>query len=155
MTVSVDELTVEVPAREVVWVEMGTGERTIKLEDDSQHVFDFQKDAYFLNPSKTSYLLNEHFYGDLAAQLSYMSTHPDQKVDFLGLELEGRYEIIDELISEVTWDVGARESMPESVQGDADESYVVLKKLMDPKEFVEEMMQQFQAAEEEEANDAG
>jgi len=112
LTVSVDELTVEVPGNEVVWV----------------------------------YLVNEHFYGDMMSQLSYMQTSPDKKVDYLGIELEGRYDVINTLISQVTWDVGAREPMPESVQADEGDSYVVLKKLMDPNEFNQMLQAEIEAA---------
>ncbi len=145
ITVSVDELTVEVPANEVVWVEMGKGERTIRLENASERVFDFQDKAYFLNPTETSYLINEHVYGDLMAQLSYMQAFPDQKVEYLGMELEGRYSVVKGLINPITWDVGAREGMPETIQADEDEDYVVLKKLMDPNEFKTMLMEQLEA----------
>lgn len=151
--VSIDELNVEVPANDVVWVEMGRGEHTVSLEDGTKEPFDFSKKAYFLNPTKSEYLVEEHFYGDLSARLSYMNSNPDKKVEYMGMEFEGRYDVVKDLITPVTWDVGARESMPESVQADADDNYVVLKKLLDQNEFIEMMMRAAaqQKAEEEEA----
>jgi len=69
----------------------------------------------------------------------------------MGLELEGQYTIVEDLISQVTWDVGARESMPESIQADADSDYVILKKLMDPNEFMQMVRAEFEAMAEQEA----
>lgn len=144
VTVTIDELTVEVPAKEVVWVEMGKGEHTVELEDGSTHPFDYSDAAYFLNPTQSSYLVEDHFYGDLASQLSYSASNPDRTVTFMGMELAGQYTLVDDLITPVTWDVGARENMPESVSADSDESYVVMKKLIDEGEFTNMIISEMQ-----------
>lgn len=140
ITVTIDELAVEVPPSEVVWVEMGKGNHTVTLEDGSAHDFDYQSGAYFLNPTKSSYLITEHFFGTTAAQKSYeltqtlMSAKKDS-IEYMGITLPSTYGKVDDLITKVTWDVGARETVPESVQVEESADHVILKKLMDPNEF--------------------
>lgn len=145
ITVAVDELNVEIPPKEVVWVEMGKGEHTVTLEDGSQHPYDYSGKAYFLNPTKSEYLLENHFYGDMSAYVKYKMAYPDKKVEYMGMELEGGYDVVKDLITNVTWDVGARESMPESVESDSSSDYLVMKKLIGPSEFIGMMMESFKA----------
>lgn len=144
--VKVDTLTVEIPAQEVVWVEMGKGKHTITLEDDSVTEFDFTAKAYMLNPTKNEYLKFEEFYGSPAYQNSYASRVPHKEVTFYGIPFEGNYEVIKDLINPITWDYGPREALPEMVE--TEDEYEVLVKLMDYYEFVE-MLGQYQEYEEE------
>ena len=155
ITVSVDELHVEVPAKEVVWVEMGEGEHTVTLENGSTHPYTYDKGAYFFNPTESEYLVTESFFGDESANLSYSLTNPGNKVEYMGMELEGNYDVVKDIISKVTWGVGARESMPNSVEADADENYVVVKKLMDPNEFTQQMIEAFRNMPAEETQEEG
>lgn len=150
ITVTIDQLSIEVPPREVVWVEMGKGEHTVTLEDGSTHPFDYTSGAYFLNPTQSEYLVTEEFFGGGADQMSYALSNPDRTVVYMGMEIEGRYEVVKDLVSKVTWDVGAREQMPESVQADEDENYVVMKKLIGPSEFMDQIRQAMQQAAQEE-----
>ncbi len=143
ITVSVDELHVEVPAKEVVWVEMGEGEHTVTLEDGTTHPYTYDSGAFFLNPTKSEYLVTETFFGDESASKMYSMTNPGKKVEYMGMELEGNYDIVKDLISKVTWGVGAREEVPNSVEADADQNYVVVKKLMDPNEFTAQLIEAF------------
>lgn len=141
ITVSVDELHVEVPAKEVVWVEMGEGEHTVTLEDGTTHPYNYESGAYFFNPTQSEYLVTESFFGDESANLSYSISNPGKKVEYMGMELEGNYDVVKDLVTKVTWGVGAREPMPNSVEADADQNYVIVKKLMDPNEFTQQMIE--------------
>lgn len=151
ITVSVDELHVEVPPKEVVWVEMGEGEHTVTLEDGTTHPYNYDSGAFFLNPTKSEYLVTESFFGDESANLSYRLSNPGKTVEFMGMELEGNYDVVKDLVSKVTWSVGAREAMPNSVEADSDQNYVIVKKLMDENEFAQEMIEAIRSMPAEEA----
>ncbi len=142
--VMVDSLRVEVPARQVVWVEMGKGEHQITLENDSIVKFNFTQDVYMVNPTLTPYLMYEEYYGSALYQNSYISSIPSKTVNYLGMEIEGNYDIVDQLINPVTWDYGPREELPEMVQVDADENYTTLVKLTDPIELMSQMTQGYE-----------
>lgn len=133
--VMVDTLMVEVPPKEVVWVEMGKGEHKITLEDDSETVFNFTDKAYMLNPTKSEYLKFEEFYGNSIMQSTYVSQIASKEIMFYGIPMEGKYEVIKDLINPITWDYGARESLPEMVETDGD--YEVLTKILDYNEFIQ------------------
>ncbi len=137
--VKVDTLTVEIPANEVVWVEMGKGEHSITLEDGQVTKFNFQEAAYMLNPTKSEYLKFEEFFGSAIYESSYTSKIPYQKVNYYGLELEGNYEIIKELINPISWEYGPREELPSMIETDA--NYEVMAKLLDVNEFIKLMQQ--------------
>ncbi len=146
--VTVDTLRVEVPAKEVVWVEMGKGEHKITLANDSVVSFNFTERMYMVNPTLTEYLVTEQYYGSAAYQNTYTGLLPNKKVTFLGNEFEGRYQVIGDVINKVTWDYGPRESLPEMVEVDEGEAYTVLLKLSDPYE----LMQQYANRSKEEEN---
>lgn len=142
ITVSVDSLTVQVPGNEVVWVEMGKGEHSVTLEDGTVEKFDYTKKAYLLNPTRAEYLIEPVFFGDETSLISYMaSNNAKDSITYMGIPFDGTYSKFSDLITPVTWDVGARENMPETIEADAGESYVVLKKLYDPKEFMGKLME--------------
>lgn len=144
--VKIDTLSVMVPPKEVVWVEMGPGEHQVTLENDSIIKFNFTDRLYMINPSLSEYLMYEEYYGPEMFQNSHASTLSSQKVTFLGIEFEGNYRVINDVINKVTWDYGPRETLPEMVEVDADESYTTLIKLYDPREFVD-MIQAAQGGE--------
>lgn len=144
LTVSVDDLHVDVPPNEVIWVEMGKGEHVITLEDGSEHPYNFEKRAYMLNPTMSEYLVTESFFGTEASRVEYELKSPKKTVEFMGIEFEGNYDVVNELISEVTWDIGAREAVPMSVEADADATYVVIKKLMSTPEFYAQIRESLQ-----------
>lgn len=148
--VKIDTLTVEIPARQVVWVEMGKGEHQITLENDSVVKFDFQNSLYMINPTLSEYLKYEEFYGDAMSQAMYSSSIPLQNVKFLGTEFEGNFEVVKALINPVTWDCGPRESLPEMVEVEEGDNYTTLMKLCDTREFIQ-MVQSESSAEPEEA----
>ncbi len=135
--VMVDTLRVVVPPKEVVWVEMGKGEHMITLENDSIINYNFTEPLYMINPSLTEYLAYEEYYGPELYQNSFMGSMPNKTVTFLGIEFEGNYEVINNVINKVTWDYGPREKLPEMVEVDADEMYTSLVKLYDPREFID------------------
>ena len=135
--VTIDTLEVEVPARQVVWVEMGKGEHTVTLANDSVVKYNFTESVYMLNPTLSEYLMYEEFYGDQFSQSLYRSSIPNKTVEFLGIEMEGNYNVVRDLVNQVTWDYGPREALPEMIQMVADESYVGMVKLSDPIEFYE------------------
>ena len=133
----VDSLYVEVPAKEVVWVEMGKGEHTIKLENDSTINFNFTESVYMVNPTNVSYFMYEELYGD-PSMIFGASPIPNQKIVYLGMELEGNYAVVDQVINKVSWDYGPRESAPEMIEiEEGDRPSIV--KLMDPYEFIAKM----------------
>lgn len=140
--IKIDTLTVEIPARQVVWVEMGKGEHQITLENDSVVKFNFQDNLYMINPTLSEYLKFEEFYGDTMAQMMYKSSIPLQKVNFLGTEFEGNFEVVKKLINPVTWDCGPRESLPEMVEVEEGDSYATLTKLCDVREFLQMVQSQ-------------
>ncbi|WP_024480105.1 hypothetical protein [Cellulophaga baltica] len=135
----VDSLEVEIPAEQVVWVEMGKGQHTITLENDSIVDFNFTADVYMVNPTLTEYLMSGEYYGDNSTYSMYELTNAQKTVEFLGLELEGNYALITGLINPVTWDYGPREALPEMIQMEEGDSYEVLQKLFSPQEFIAEI----------------
>ena len=132
--VKVDTLSVEIPANEVVWVEMGKGEHQITLEDNSVTKFNFTESRYMLNPTKSEYLKTEEYYGTSSANSLAMATAKNKKVEFLGIPLEGNYEVVKDLIVPITWDYGPREALPEMIEMDSDSA--TLTKLYESKEFI-------------------
>jgi hypothetical protein len=133
--IKIDTLSVEIPPKEVVWVEMGPGEHQITLENDSIVKYNFDKEVYMINPTFSEYLKYEEYYGDEMSSMSFKSSIPEGKVAFYGLELEGPYQVIKGLINAVDWDYGPREALPEMVEMDADENFTTLMKIYDFKEF--------------------
>lgn len=135
--VMIDSLEVEVPAQEAVWVEMGKGNHTVKLENDSTITFNFTNRYYMLNPTLSQYLEYKVYYGN--------GTIPESlnegKVEYYGLELEGDYKVYKDLIVPISWDYGPREQLPEAVELDEYESYTSLTKILDRTEFFNLMMQ--------------
>ena len=146
LIVSVDELTVEVPAKELVWVEMGKGNHTITLPNGDTEDFNFTETAYMLNPTMSEYLVAEHFFGDMISQLGYMKNFAAKdSVEYMGFTLPGNYQVVKDLVNKVTWEIGARQAVPETIEADADENYVVIKKLNDPGEFWDMVMESLQS----------
>ncbi len=139
----VDTLRVLVPPKDVVWVEMGPGEHQLTLENDSIIKYNFTESVYMINPSLSEYLVADEYYGPPAFQNSYASTLPNKVVTFLGMEIEGNYDVLTNVINKVTWDYGPRETLPEMVEVDADESYTTLVKVYDPAEFMSLMLSSY------------
>lgn len=133
--VKVDTLTVAIPAKEVVWVEMGKGEHEITLEDDSKTKFNFTESAYMLNPTKSEYLKTEEFYGSPALQNNFAHQLPKKSIEYYGMPLEGNFGVVSNLINPISWDYGPREVLPEMIEMDGD--YEILLKLYDVNEFAE------------------
>lgn len=147
LEVVVDTLRVVVPAKEVVWVEMGKGEHQITLENDSIIKHNFTESVYMINPSLSEYLVYDQYYGPEMFADNFASTIPKKEVTFLGMPLEGNYDVMSNVINKVTWDYGPRESLPEMVETDADESYTSLVKVYDSREFIEMMMSSYSGEE--------
>ena len=135
----VDTLRVMVPPKEVVWVEMGPGEHQLTLENDSIIKYNFTEPVYMINASLSEYLVTDEYYGPPAFQNSYVSSLPNKEVTFLGMPLEGNFDVVKDVINKVTWDYGPREALPDMVEVDADESYTTLVKVYDAYEFIELM----------------
>ncbi len=148
--VTIDTLMVEVPGREVVWVEMGKGEHQVTLANDSVVRFNFTEEMYMLNPTQTEYLMFEQFYGNQMFMGQHVSTIPKQTVNYLGIELEGNYAVVKGLIVPITWDYGPREALPQTVEIDSEDQYATFVKISDPIELVNELQQSSEAAETEE-----
>lgn len=134
--IKVDTLTVEVPAKQVVWVEMGKGNHQITLENDSIVKYDFQESAYMINPTFSEYLKREEYYGDPAFQNNYVGSIKNQKVTFLGVELEGNFEVVKNLINPVRWEYGPREELPEMIEVEEGDNYTLITKLYDTPEVL-------------------
>ncbi|NRD20310.1 hypothetical protein HNV08_09650 [Winogradskyella eckloniae] len=145
--VVVDTLRVVVPPKEVVWVEMGKGEHQLTLENDSIIKFNFTESVYMINPSLSEYLLTDEYYGPEMYQDSYAANLTRKEVTFLGIPIEGNYDVISDVINEVTWDYGPREALPEMVEVDSDESYTSLVKAYDAQEFMALMMSSYSGEE--------
>lgn len=138
--VKIDSLEVEVPAQEAIWVEMGVGEHTVTLENDSTVTFNFTNNYYMLNPTKSEYLEYKVYYGN-----GYIPESLNKStVVYYGLELEGDYKVHKDLILPISWDYGPREILPESVELDEYESYTSLSKILDRGEFLKMMMENMQ-----------
>jgi len=146
----VDTLRVIVPPKEVVWVEMGLGEHQLTLENDSIIKYNFTESVYMVNPSLSEYLVSDEYYGPEMFSSNFASTIPSKEVTYLGIPLEGNYDVIKDVINKVTWDYGPRESLPEMVEVDADESYTSLVKVYDPREFIDMMQSAYDSYSEEE-----
>ena len=127
----VDSLYVEVPPMEIVWVEMGKGEHTIRLSDTSVK-FNFQETEYMINPTRSEYLLTEELYGTpgLAA-----GTMPSKTVSFYGIPLTGSYDVFKDVVIPVKWEYGPRQEVPGVVEVDEDENFASLTKLNDINDF--------------------
>jgi len=137
----VDSLYVEVPAKEVVWVEMGRGKHTITLESDSVINFNFTEPVYMVNPAGAAYFMYEEMYGSSNPMLMAVgSPIPNQKINYLGMELEGNYAVVDQVINKVSWDYGPREPAPEMIEIEQGDRPSIIK-LMDPYEFINKMME--------------
>lgn len=143
VVVKIDTLEVEIPARQVVWVEMGKGEHQVTLENDSIVKFNFQKSFYMLNPTLREYLITKEFYGSssYAHIADAVGAANKKKVNFLGVDFEGNYSVVRDLINPVTWDYGPRETLPEMIQMESGENYTFISKMYDELEFVELMRQ--------------
>lgn len=145
INIKVDSLEVEIPAKEVVWVEMGKGEHQVTFGNDSIVKYNFDQSVYMVNPTLSEYLLTEEYYGSNAYYQTYELTAKmsEKSVTYMGIEFEGNYEVVKSLLNPVTWDYGPRENLPEVVQVEDGENYTVLKKLLDPQEFIQ-MIQESQ-----------
>ncbi len=130
----VDSLEVEVPPKEVVWVEMGKGDHTIKLPTDSLVTFNFTEKMYMVNPTQSQYLKYEEIYGD-NPMLALGGPISKKKVTYLGMELEGNYDVVDQVVNKISWDYGPRENLPEMIEIEAGDRPALIK-LMDPYEFI-------------------
>ncbi len=150
VTCRVDSLYVEVPPKEVVWVEMGKGEHTITLSNDSVVKMDFQKSVYMVNPSLSQYLMYESVYGNSPISSAITS----KTVNFLGLEIDGNYAVIEDVVNDVLWDYGPRESLPEMIEIEAGDRPALLK-LMDVNDFLERVSQYEDTEEEVESEMSG
>lgn len=144
--VKVDTLSVEIPAKEVVWVEMGKGEHEITLEDNSKTKYNFTQSSYFLNPTRNEYLKAEEFYGSPVYQNSYTHTIPTKKVSYYGMEMDGNFDVVKDLINPISWDYGPREALPEMLE--MEEQYAVVTKLYDFEEILSIMRQEAEPTEE-------
>ncbi|MBU2994884.1 hypothetical protein KO500_00465 [Cellulophaga baltica] len=133
--IRVDSLEVEIPAEQVVWVEMGKGNHSLTLKNDSIVNFNFVSDVYMVNPTLTEYLMAGEYYGNNNSYAMYQMANTNT-VEFLGIELEGDYAIVKDLINPITWDYGPRETLPETIQMESGASYEVLQKLFSPIEFI-------------------
>ena len=69
----------------------------------------------------------------------------------MGMELEGDYSVVNQLVNPVTWEIGPRESLPEVVEVEAGQSYTTVSKLMSGQEFWQQVMQAAQDMPSEEA----
>lgn len=138
VTLYVDSLYVEVPAKEVVWVEMGKGNHSIKLQNDSLINYNFTESVYMVNPSLSSYLMYEELYGN-PLSIPGVSPIPNQTVTYFGMEIEGNYAVVDQVINKVAWDYGPREPSPEMIEIEQGDRPSIVK-LMDPYEFMAQMM---------------
>ncbi len=138
VTLYVDTLYVQVPPEDVVWVEMGRGNHTIKLANGEETKFDFTEEVYMINPTKREYLSVKEYYGAKPPVI------PEKKVTFMGVEMEGDYSVYKDVILPVTWDYGPREELPETVEADEDETYVFLEKLYSEGEFYAKVVSQLQ-----------
>lgn len=130
----VDSLYVEVPPKEVVWVEMGKGNHKITLDNDSVVAFNFTAPVYMVNPSMSEYLMYEEIYG--TSMIS--SSIPTSTVSMFGLEFEGNYKVFRDVINTVEWDYGPRESTPEMIEIEQGDRPSVMK-LMDQGEVMAQM----------------
>ena len=84
--VSIDTLTVEIPPKEVVWVEMGKGPRKITLPNDSIVNYDFQQSVYMLNPTFSQYLKYGEVYG--TNPMAQFGIGRKDTVNFYGFEFD-------------------------------------------------------------------
>ena len=137
--IMVDTLRVSVPPKEVVWVEMGPGEHKLTLENDSVIKYNFTEPVYMINASLSEYLVTDEYYGPPMYEDSYVSTLPNKEITYLGIPMEGNFDVVRDVINKVTWDYGPREDLPGMVEVDADESYTTLVKVYDPREFMDLM----------------
>ena len=135
--VKIDTLAVEVPARQVVWVEMGKGQRTITLPDGEEMTENFSESVYMLNPTRAEYLLTEEYYGPPAMEESYPNVLPNKEISIMGMPLEGNFDKIDAVVNKVRWDYGPRESTPNMIETDG--TYEVMLKLYDMQELMESL----------------
>lgn len=136
--VKIDSLEVEVPAKEAIWVEMGKGEHTVKLENDSTFTHNFTEKYYMMNPTKAQYLEYKVYYGNGYIPESLVKN----KVVYYGLELEGDYIVHEDIVMPISWDYGPREILPEVVELDEYETYTHVTKILDKGEFIDLMTQE-------------
>jgi len=138
--VVIDTLKYAVPPKDVVRLEIPKGEHQLTLENDSIIKYNFTDEAYMINPSLSEYLLSDEYYGPEMYKDSYTSKLTNKEVSFIGMTMEGNYKVISDVINEVTWDYGPRESIPKRIKIDEDKSYTSLVKAYDSFEFKELIM---------------
>ncbi|WP_179006649.1 hypothetical protein [Winogradskyella forsetii] len=140
IVVVIDTLKYTVPPKDVVRLEIPKGEHQITLENDSIIKHNFIHKAYMINPSFSEYLLSYEYYGPKRFQDTYTSKLTNKEVRFIGITLEGNYDIFSDVINKVTWDYGPREPLPKKVEIDEGKSYTSILKVYDSNEFMELMM---------------
>ncbi|WP_179019244.1 hypothetical protein [Winogradskyella forsetii] len=138
--VFIDTLKYTVPPKDVVRLEIPKGEHQLTLENDNIIKHNFIHKAYMINPSFSEYLLSDEYYGPKMYKNSYTSKLTNKEVTFIGMTMEGNYKVISDVINEVTWDYGPRESIPKRIKIDEDKSYTSLIKAYDSDEFKELIM---------------
>lgn len=134
----VDSLHIQVPANEVVWIEMGRGNHKITLPTDSIVDFNFTQKVYMLNPTMSEYLMYEELYGT-SPTLMLNSPISNKTINYMGMEIEGNYELVKDLVNPIKWDLGPREEAPEMIEIEAGDRPALVK-LMGPTEFFTKMM---------------
>ncbi len=141
--VKIDTMTIEVPGEDVVRIELDKGPHTISFNDEDAVAFDFTQGAYMLNPTMSEYLVVKEFYGKESDYELFesVSGQSQSKIDFMGMELEGDYSVVKDLVNLVTWEVGPREPLPETVKVDSGQKYATVTKLMSSTEFLQHMIE--------------
>lgn len=137
LTLKLDTLSVTIPSKDLLKIEIEKGEHQLILENDSVIKFNFTDLEYFINPSLSEYLVSEEYFGPEQFAENFISKISRKEVSFLGMTLHGNYDIIKDAIHRVTWDFGPREILPKKVDVEEDQTYASRIKVYDVDEFMD------------------
>jgi len=116
-SIVVDDQVFALPAKTTISMEVARGEHSIGLENDSTFQYAFDKDRYLINPTVTDYLIEKIYFsvsGNPTLEATFNRINR-KTVIFAGYEIEGNYEVINDLIMEKNWHYKQRQPVPETI----------------------------------------
>lgn len=142
-SIILDDQVIVLPPQETTTIEVARGDHSIKLENDSIISYQFDKDKYLINPTLTDYVIEKIYFSQSGSPtLEAIFNETNRKtIVFLGYEIQGNYEVFNDLIMAEDWDFEQRESVPDviSVEDKKFSSSQTIRKLYAADEFLQHM----------------
>ena len=139
-SVTLDGEVITLPPQSTVSLEVPRGEHSIKLANDSVISYSFDEDMYLINPTMTDYVIEKIYFsvsGNPVLQATFNKANR-RTITFLGYEVQGNYEVFNDLIMARDWNYKQRQAVPEviSVQKKKFSSSRNIRKLYAADEFL-------------------